>query len=421
MTQVYFYLLIVICFGILIWGLQKTERVYQYPFIIGTIFTAFILPQAIALINNPGEGVTEEAVSRVMLMSCLCAAAAWIGYQLPINSFLQRKLEIPVDESKLLWVAGVLVTIGYGASFLISRLPEEARETTAWTGPITILNFFAQLVFPGLAIFLIFYVKRPNFWGLLLVTWSALPIIERIIRGRREPTITFILLIGLAIYFVRGLKPPRWIPITILVTMMLLIPLTHQYRSILKTGDYRQLLELNPIENFESFVQEGDILELRNAAIVIDATLKTGQYGYGTGYWNSFVHYFIPGQWIGKQNKENLKLKLTNYDLQELYDYKIHTGSTTPAVGDTFREFDYFGCLFFAVLGYIFKTIWYVADYRQRPLSQFIYSYLISPCLIVVTHGSQRFVYNLVVIVVIVFMTVLFCRVKSRNPRLNVV
>ncbi len=73
MAQIYLDILVIICLGLIAWGLVCLERVYQYPFFMGSIFISFLLPQAFALIKNPGQ-VSQQALERVLLFSCLCAA-----------------------------------------------------------------------------------------------------------------------------------------------------------------------------------------------------------------------------------------------------------------------------------------------------------------------------------------------------------
>lgn len=416
MAEIYFDLLIWISFGIIVWELRKPEKVYQYPFITASIFIAFIIPQGIALLKNPGTVVSSEALARVFLMSCLCISMAWLGYQLPINFSLSKKLSVPLDEKRVFIIAMIFVLIGYIATILILRLPVEMREASRWTGIITIYNFFRQLIFPGFAILLIFYLKYANFSRLSCVILSSPPIISNIIfEGRREVTIAFSLVVCLSLYFVKKITVPRGVSILALLIITIAIPLVGQYRAIAESGNWDQLNELKPVESFTNYIEEGKILELRNAAIVMDATVKTGQYGYGLSYWNSFVTFYIPGQLVGTGLKKRLKIQLQDYSLEEMYDYTIHFGTTIPAVGDTFVEFDYLGCLFFAILAYMFKTIWYVASYQESILAQFIYIYLLPPTMVVVTHGSQRFVHNLVFILIIVFIVNRFASQKKHE------
>jgi len=393
MAELYLYLLVAICACLLSWGLIRPERVYQYPFFMGGIFVSFILPQAFALVKNPGP-VSQQALERVLLMSCLCVAMCWLGYQLPVNKNFIKKLDISVDSRKLFHGGIVFVLIGYASAYLISRLPEAVQEDSQWTGIITIYAFFRSLIYPGFTILLLSTLQRPNLTKIILTACaSALPLQLIIFYGRREATATFILTIGLSLYYFRRYVPPRWLALTLIVIALVAIPLTGAYRGIAKTGDWSQLLELRPGENLKTFVEKGKTLELRNAALLMDAAVQTGQYGYGTDYWNSLVFRFVPAQLIGRDLKNALQIKLSKskQDLKDLYNYTVHTGTTTTGIGDSFVQFDYLGCLFFLILSYLFKSLWISAIYKNSTVSQIFYVTLVAPALLSVTHGTVRF------------------------------
>ncbi|NEP01924.1 MAG: hypothetical protein F6K58_25360 [Symploca sp. SIO2E9] len=395
MAELYLYLLFAICLGLLGWGLIRLERVYQYPFFMGGVFVSFILPQAIALFNNPGS-VGQQALERVLLMSCLCAAMCWLGYQLPPNSSFLKKLDISIDSRKLLHGGIVFVLISYFCSFLISQLPEAVRENTQWTGIATIYLFFAGLIYPGFTIILLSTLRRPTVVKIIITACAAaIPLQTIILYGRRESTATFILTIGLSLYFFSRLVPPRWLVLTMLLFALIAIPLVGTYRYIAKTGQWNQLLELQPLEHLNNFVEEGEILELRNAAVLMDAAVQTGQYGYGTDYWNTLVFRFVPAQLVGSDLKNALQIKLYKYDLQTLYNYSIHTGTTPTGIADTFIQFDYLGCFVFFILAYSFKNLWISAVYQNSVISQVFYISLFSPSMISLTHGTTRFLADL--------------------------
>ncbi|NET53987.1 MAG: hypothetical protein F6K09_36800 [Merismopedia sp. SIO2A8] len=199
MVNLYLYLLVAICVGLLSWGLIRLDRIYQYPFFMGGIFVSFILPQTIALINNPGP-VSQQALERVLLMSCFCAAMCWLGYQLPLNYSFIKKFDISVDSNKLFLGGIVLVLIGYGANFLIFQLPEAVREETQWTGIITIYAFFRRLIYPGFTIIILSTLRHPTVAKIILTACAAaIPLQLIIFYGRREATATFVLTIGLSL------------------------------------------------------------------------------------------------------------------------------------------------------------------------------------------------------------------------------
>ena len=413
MAELYLYLLVAICACLLSWGLIRPERVYQYPFFMGGIFVSFILPQAIALSNNPGA-VSQQALERVLLMSCLCAAMCWLGYQLPPSPSFIKKLDISVDSKKLFRGGIFFVLIGYASAFLISQLPEAAREESTLSGIITIYAFFGSLIYPGFTILLLSSLQRPSLAKIIITACAAaLPLQTIILYGRREATATFILTIGLSLYYFRRYVPPRWLALTLIVIALVAIPLTGAYRGIAKTGDWSQLLELRPGENLKVLVEKGKTLELRNAALLMDAAVQTGQYGYGTDYWNSLVFRFVPAQLIGRDLKNALQLKLSKskQDLKDLYNYTAHTGTTTTGIGDSFVQFDYLGCLFFLILSYLFKSLWISAIYKNSTVSQIFYVSLVAPALLSVTHGTVRFFPDLLFRLIFIGAVIIYSRI----------
>lgn len=413
MAELYLYLLIAICIGLLAWGLIRLERVYQYPFFMGGIFVSFILPQAIALINNPAP-VSQQALERVLLMSCLCAAMCWLGYQLPPNSSFLNKLDIPIDSTKLLHGGIVFVLIGYFCSFLISQQPEAVRENTQWTGIITIYAFFAGLIYPGFMILLLSTLRRPTVTKVILTALAAaIPLQAIILYGRREPTATFVLTVGLSLYYFRRFIPPRWLVMFLIFFALVAIPLTGTYRSIAENGDWNQLQEVQPVDNLKNFVEEGKVLELRNAALIMDAAVQTRQYGYGTDYWNKVVFGFIPGQLVGYDFKNALMFKLYKYDLEDLYNYKKITGITTTGIGDSFAQFDYLGCWFFFAISYLFKSLWISSIFRNSIASQLFYTSLFTPAMISVTHGTVSFFPEVLFRLIFIGAVIIYSREKN--------
>lgn len=391
MADLYLWLLIIVCFLLLGWGLIRLERIYQYPFFMGGIFSTFILPQAIALSNNPGP-VSQQALERVLLMSILCAVMCWLGYQLPLSHKLIAKLGVSINSKKLLQGGIVFVLVGYICNYLISQLPEEIIQSSQWSGTITIYAFFRSLIYPGFAIILMSTLKRPTVTKLVLTSCAAaIPIQLAVFYGRREPTATFILTVGLCLYFLRRYLPPRWLVFSVLIFTLVAIPLIGSYRSIATSGNWSQLSELRPVGELQSLIEEGKILELRNAALEMDAAIRTRQYAYGTDYWNNLIFRFVPAQIVGREIKEALQIKLSNYNLQTQYNYSIPSGSTTTGIGDAFVQFDYLGCIFFLILASAFKHLWVAAVYKNNIASQVFYISLIGPAMLSVTHGTIRF------------------------------
>lgn len=414
MDYLYFYLLCVICFFLISWGLWRPERFYQYPCFMGATFGVFIIPQAIALLGNPAEA-NQQSIARVLLMSCLCALMCWIGYQLSPNLNFIKKFDISVDRNKLLHGGIAFVLISYVFTFLISHYTGVDLYTRHWTGAATIFNFFTGLIYPGLTIILLATCQQPSFAKIILTIWAAvLPLQSIIIYGRRESLAIFLFIIGLSFYFVCRYTPPKWLFIFLLTFALLIIPMTHSYRTISASGDWSKVEELKPVDSFQDYLKQGKYLELRNAALLMDGVVRIGKYEYGLNYWNGLVYNFLPGQLVGHKLKNYLQIKSpVYYYLQYLYNYKIPVGSTITGIADSFIQFDYFGSLFYLLLGYFFKNLWIAAKYRNSVVSQVLYCSLISSAMLTITHQTSHFLPDLLFHFVFLGIVVSYSRNKS--------
>lgn len=417
MAEIYLAMLIIICLGLLSWGLIRLERVYQYPFFMGSIFISFLLPQAFALIKNPGQ-VSQHALERVLLVSCLCAATCWIGYKIQPNKKWLAKLDIPIDESKLFRAGIALMAMGYFFNFLLSRTTIQTAANGNWTGPATIYIFLAQVIYIAFAIFILQTLKRPNAINLLCTALAAVPLVQTVVLyGRRQPTMTLLEIVGLSFWLVRRYVPPRWIFITAIILITYLIPLIGELRgdfwNLVFSGNLQKVLSLS--DNAFNLLLKGDVLELRNAALLMDAADQTNQYGYGSGYWDSIIFQYVPGQIVGYDLKKLLQVNLLEkYDLTNLYGYSIPNGSTITGVGDSFIEFSYFGFLSFGFIGYLFKNLWISSVYYQSTISRLLYMGLISPAMVGLTHGIGRFVQEAIYQIIFVGLVIYCCRVKYK-------
>ena len=420
MAEFYLAIFITICVGLIFWGLVRIERAYQYPFFMGSMFVAFILPQAFVLYDNP-EPVSPGALQRLFLMASLCAFMCWLGYQFSPKTQWLNKLNISIDRSKLIHSGILLLVIGMLSKYSIGLVTiERDGHSNGLTGSATILWFFGRLLYIALAIFLMELLRRPNIQNFILTALAAYyPLRDIIYSGRRQPAMAFILLIGLCFWFIKRSLPPRIVFITAIAAIIFLIPLFGANRQIINdviTQDW-EAIESSSTRATE-ILQEKNSLELKNAAILMDAASRTGRYGYGTAYWDAVVFQFFPGQIFGRELKESLQLKLGLSHFKYFWGYSVVPGSTNTGIGDAFAEFDYFGCLIFAVIGYFYKHLWVAANYYKSMFAQLLYIGLSSTAMVTITHGTQRFFQEFFFQLIFVGITIYYAR-KKGNIKFN--
>lgn len=419
LIELYLWAFIAICFSLLVSGLIRPSRVYEYPFFMSGIFVAFIAPQAFALIKNPGN-LPPEAIERILLMSCLCAGMCWIGYQFkPSDKFIKR-MDFSINSTKLLHGGVVFVMIGYLFTFLIVNLDGvTVAEGGGWTGLATVYVFFSSLAYLGFTIVFMHTLRNPSVINVVLTLLaSVIPLSSIIFGGRREPTATFVVAAGLALFFYKGYVPPRWLATSALVFTLIVIPLTGEYRSIAGSGEWGQLKELSPVENLQNYVTGEENTELKNGAYMMEGTDALDAYQYGAGLWDGVVFSFVPAQFLGKDFKDSFMFR----PYQDFYVNKIPTffaydlipGSTSTGVADAFLEFGYFGCLFFLLLGHFFKSLWASASSGSSIVSQILYAGLFAPALLTVTHGIFIFMPHLIFYFIFFGSVVLYAREKKR-------
>ncbi|MGK7952406.1 MAG: hypothetical protein AB4368_27365 [Xenococcaceae cyanobacterium] len=415
MTEFYLSLFIIASISLIGWGLIYLERAYQYPFFMGSIFVSFIIPQAFVLYNNP-EPATPEALQRVFLMAFLCACMCWFGYQFSPDTKWLNKLNIEVNHKKLYQGGIFLLVIGMLAKYSIGYIDiERGGYSNGWTGTATILWFFSRLLYIALAIFLMEFLKQSNVKNFIFTSLAAyFPLMDIIYAGRRQPTMTFLLIIGLSFWFIRRSIPPRWFFVASVIAIIFLIPLFGANRQIVNDAINQNWEAIeSSSKRATEILQENNYLELKNAAILIDASAKTGRYGYGTGYWDAIVFQFFPGQWFGHELKNALQLKWSLGHFKNFFGYFMVPGSTNTGIGDAFAEFDYFGCLVFAAIGYLYKNLWVSANYHKSTFSRLLYIGLASPAMVTITHGTQRFVQEALFQLIFIGLIVYFAREKK--------
>ncbi len=411
------YLLIGICALIVMWGMIKVERIYQFPFFMASMVIAFILPQVSALISNPGAA-TQNMLVQVLIMACLCTSMCWVGYNFPPNRTLLYKLQIPLDNRKLLQVGIFLTAIGWTFAVFTGQAASTLEAGKQWTGPATIFAFFAQVIYLGFAILLIQLLNKPSIINITGTIIAGLPIVQTVLAGRRQPTMTFLIIIGLCFWYNFKLAPPRWLVLIAIVAGAYIIPLVGQLRGNFWNLIFQQdweTLKTSAELSYET-LQKGGILELRNAALVIDAATVSGKYEYGAGYWNAFVFQYFPGQIFGYDVKQSLQFDLQRAENLSLYGYAFPLGTTWTGIGDSYLQFGYFGALLFALIGNFFKTLW-IASFQQKSLlATLLMMSLISPAMLGLTHGTERFLQEFIFQIILINLVGYYCGIKLKRP-----
>lgn len=404
MAFTYLMLLTLLLGGVLVHALLSPKRFYEYPYFMAAPFVAFILPQAYSLVRFP-FGTRPDAIDTVLLMTLLCVLACIIGYRAPVNKWIVEKTHIPIDDRRLFRWGIFFVLCGFFFTYLISGMTPAERGGGQWTGRATIFLFFATLGYPGLAICLRQALKDRGdgvawFWT---IAGSVIPVIAGLFYARREPIALFAVTIAITIYFQKRYVLPRAVVVAALAAAMVVIPATSQLRSTLGRKGVSGVWDIDFMGDFQRFIAGSAILELRNAAMLIEATNRTGDFGWGQAYWDQLVFRFVPAQVVGRGVKDSLMFRSAlRHDKQDMaaLGYRWENGTTVTGMGDSYREFGYFGALLFAALAVVFKSLWAASLRPNGVFAQLLYIQTSTSAMHAVTHQTADYLpallYNLI-------------------------
>ena len=408
----FFYPLALTCVVLAAATIWRPRLIYEYPYFMGATFTAFILPQAYAIYQDQWGGIY---LRMTLLMCFLCVACCYLGYQQRPHPRLLEKFNIPINPGRFLAGGIVLVLIGSYFTYEFALRPED-DEISGTIGVVYL--FFGGLVYPGFAI--CFYCALKEKWitaWLATVGAAVIPLQTALFYGRREPTVLFLMSMGLGIFFIKRKPAPRVVIIAAIVGAMFFIPSTGEYRELARQDPLEAFRQINFTEQFQEALDPNALSELKNATVVIAATDAIGDYELGAGYWNQIVFRFVPAQFVGKDFKNRFMLGGEKRDMSDFVNdvlgIRLPPGLTVTGMGDSFNEFGYFGCLFFAILGYLFKTLWAAANKPNGTIAQILYIQVTTSAMRAATHQTVDFLPAFIYGVIFIGAIAFFARDRS--------
>ena len=413
MSNIYFASLLVGLFLTLAYTLVKPEKFYEYPYFMAAVFIVFIVPQCVSILRFPGMAVGDP-VENVLLMSCLCFGCCWLGYLPRPWRLVSAKLACPIDQDRLFQGGLIFMAVSFFFNYLISRMSDEETGGSQWTGPVTIYGFFAGLIYPAFAICLSTALRKQTAFAWLSVAIASIqPILSAFIAGRRETTVLCVLTVALTLFYTYGLRPARLVILGFILFATLAIPATGTYRGFAAERDWEGVRQMDLIGNFRTFLNTESVLELRNAALLIQSVKESGDYEYGGGYWDAMVFRFVPAQILGKKFKEGIMFEPPEERAERetaRMAYNIPLGATLTGMGDSFVQFGFFGCLFFAALGFLFKSFYAATRQRNAIFAQLFYIMIGTSAMRAVTHETVDFLPGMTYYAI--FLGILFWYVK---------
>lgn len=395
-------LLGLLCLVILLQFMRRPGGHVAFPAVFAVLYLGWVLPQVSGLAAIPG--VPQDGWFALMLMAMLCLLAGWAGWSLTSTRRPKRlRKPPPLDHRKLILATGVLTVASLATNALLESMRPAMAGVQQWSGPITIVVFFAQIRNVALALSLLLVLQQRTKATLLLAVinlGTTLPVALIYLR-RAEMIGLAIALVG-AYWFARRKTPSLALVVPVIIGIAISVYSMGALRAAsneieMATGQKVSLLspdlwsKIDVGETIKSSAEQAP--DFTNALYIIAYRQATLDLSLGATLWNGFVFQYVPGQIFGSEFKRSLLIGERGHVFQQiggLFNYDYQVGTTATGFGSAFSDFWYFGALYFFVIAALLKRL-YVRASAGDPWAQTLYLSLLPTSLIALTHGHEGF------------------------------
>ncbi|MBA8878915.1 hypothetical protein [Phyllobacterium myrsinacearum] len=383
MNWLFTWLMLITVLLLIGWGLLRSERIYQFPFLVGVITFSFIMPQIPALADD--HFLPEGAYVKTIAFSILCLIMCWLGWAPNARPF--RFLQQSFDEKRLLVVSLLLSVTGAYFYYKLSRLPGDVSVGVQMSGAPVAWLFFARFMTYGLAIAVLCFARRFSWIAALIIVVDLVFYLDRIlVTGKRAEAVELIAIFVLAFWFHRAWIVPRAFAVAGIAIGMLLMSSMSDYRDITRANSgpiWEDISHIDIAANFDNLLKDGGP-EMHNAVLRIYNTDMSLEFDYGMFHWNRLVFNYVPAQLVGDKLKNALMAKLPSLGRE----YSPLTGTTETGMADAFQSFWYFGALKFLLLSYLVRKLWVSAN-AGATTAQIVYMLSIVPAMHAISHQTD--------------------------------
>ncbi|MGE0665700.1 MAG: hypothetical protein AB7O49_03985 [Sphingomonadales bacterium] len=409
-------LLLLLIVAVLAVSIRRPGGIVAFPTVFSALLLFWLMPQlwAVRMSSSYMQGISNPFV--IMAGLCLCAA---VGGWLLARPRAYESQAAQFDLSR--YPAIIPVTIGLTlVSVVLAVLLEGAQAemdgVQQWSGRATIIAFLAQLrIVPfGLAL-LLFLKRRDSLTTGLLIVNAAIILPVALLYMRRSEMVD-LAIVSLGVYWFARRRAPR-----LLVVAMLVVPIfaanfaigelrTNAREIYETTGDRPWITSPDLWSRFDiGSVVESNMeraVDVLNGIYYVAYTSMTNDISWGARTWNAMVFQFVPAQIFGPEVKFGMMIGdrgTAASGVESLLGHHYRTGTTSTGIGSAFMELSYFGCLIFALIGYVMGRLYRAAS-AGGVWPQIMYLVLLPVTLLAMTHGHEAFFTNIPLFAVITYV-----------------
>lgn len=386
-----YFLFIALCGSMVLWGMSRQDRLFQYPTIAGLTWLFFFGVQAFPGATNPQKYpaavLQDGGLLIALIMPSLCAAAGCIGYWHAGRSRHQWGFPT-LSSEKLFWAGVALYTVGFAAACKLAHLmggfvqqfTRGGAYSLDWVGAPVKYNFFIELMYPGLLLAFMSTVRRFSYRKLLVcVIMMLYPAAVVVFLGRRTKLAVLTSIVLLVLFFTKRIRVPKAVVLVSSAAILVIVYYAPAYRGAAQYG-------LNSTEIRESIARYDSVHKMMSGEKYCEfdvgvfwgaAVTRCGAFGLGIDIYNSIVMLYVPQQIVGSALKNSLLFSKGSREIDRVarsrYAWEPGHGSFLTGPYTAFRQFSFFGCLLYYVFGYAWRLLWEAAYTRSVLSAQLWY------------------------------------------------
>jgi hypothetical protein len=370
------------CLLLILRPLRHRSGVLQFPFLAGCGLLGFLFPQAAGIVRN-GLLAPPDGVAQALFMCTLTALAVYAGWYEPTPAKWAARRPESCPVRRLYWIGAFFLAVGLAGFLKLTSLSggvldhysTHGNYALEWRGMPVVYDFFALYLIPGFALCGLAALALKS--GARLVPLAlalAVQLAAVVLLGRRSALVAILLGIGCLLYFGKRWLPPRSVILCAAPLVGLAMFLAPQYRNHSQIdSDHNRIGDLDAGAILSS-VAEGERNEFWAMANTIHAAAEDRAYGYGTGVYNTLVLLFVPKLLVGEDAKDEMLIHPGGPG-----GWQMPYGMVPTGPGSAFREFWFFGCLWFYGVSRLMRYLWLRADAGRDMKMQAVYMCLLTP------------------------------------------
>jgi len=430
LLNITFFSFVIASLGLIIYGLRSKTGMLQYPFLMGTVFVCYLLYQALGMFLHRGY-IPTGPFAESLLMLTLCCLGCMVGYRFRPLHFVRP--QVRYKPQRLLYGGLFLIIIAWFGYYkltsltggLFSFFSTEGGYSYTWSGLPVRYNFFVAMVYPGLTLCLVAYELRPSRKAFTICALGLiLPLAYVVLMGRRTTAAWLVLTLLLHMYWSRRYLLPRAFIAVFLFFGLVALYVGPKYRSYSQLGaDHSQILNISIKESLSQALNPERIDAFKNGVYVVGAFSESGNYGYGSLFYDQLVINFVPRQIFGDELRSALMLK-GGYDFIDkqtvkTVDYYRPANEFISGYAELYSQFSYFGCLYFLLLGIIFKNLWIGATTYSSPTCRILYMNLITIAMATIAYSPSFAVAKALILLLTITPILWWSKEPYQNSQLS--